>query len=320
MASTLAEHISIHKVRDHYVSTYLPQRMGNSAPIGYGGYAISLAIHAAYKSSPEGFHLYSAFGHFLRATSTEMNIICTPIQLRKTKSFATYRVTVEQQTEPNGASRLCMELLADFHKDEPAVLTYTTQPTRAYSHWQDCVPWDQILVNNVTAGKITAEQSELFNKLFGLSRNLYEGRPCPEGITSQNLMGLLKSVESSQDDLPVTEKTSADWLRVKHPLQTEGEHVASLGFMMDGLLSFLPLVHSHLFFEDVDACSSLDFALRVFSPSAKVDDWHLREASSSRAGHGRTYSESKLWDEEGNLVACMSQQSILRVPFNKPKM
>ncbi|OGM46172.1 hypothetical protein ABOM_004845 [Aspergillus bombycis] len=320
MATTLAEHVSVEKAGDNYVSTYLPQRMGNSAPIGYGGYAISLAIHAAYKTAPEGFHVHSAFGHFLRATSTEAHIICTPVQLRKTKSFATYRVAVEQRIESTGESRLCMQLLVDFHKDEPALLSYSAPSTQAYTHWQHCVPWDQMLVNDLATGKITTEQSNMFNKMFGLSRNLYEGRPCPEGITSQNLMGLLKSVKSHQDDLPVTEKTSADWLRVKHPLRTEGEQVASLGFMMDGLLSFLPLVHNHLFFEDVDACSSLDFALRIFSPCIKMDHWHLRETISSRAGHGRTYSESRLWNEEGNLVACMSQQSILRVPSTKAKI
>ncbi|KAE8374390.1 thioesterase-like superfamily-domain-containing protein [Aspergillus bertholletiae] len=320
MATTLAKHISVQKGEDHYVSTYLPQRMGNSAPIGYGGYAISLAIHAAYKEAPEGFHLHSAFGHYLRATSTETNIICRPVQLRKTKSFATYRVEVEQKIESTGESRLCMVVLADFHKDEPALLNYSAPPTRSYSHWQHCVPWDQMLVDDMKTGKMTEQHSKMFTKLFGLSRNLYEGRPCPEGITSQNLMGLLKSVKSNQDDLPVTKKSSADWLRVKHPLPTEGEQMAGLGFMMDGLLSFLPLVHNHLFFDDVDACSSLDFALRIYSPCIKLDDWHLREVTSSRAGHGRTYSESKLWDEKGNLVACMSQQSILRVPSNKAKI
>ena len=51
----------------------------------------------------------------------------------------------------------------------------------------------------------------------------------------------------------------------------------SLGFIVDGMLSFLPLTHNHLFFDDAAACSSLDFALRNFSPSIKMNDWHLRE-------------------------------------------
>ncbi|OQE47001.1 hypothetical protein PENCOP_c001G02225 [Penicillium coprophilum] len=313
MATTLADHISQEKIDDHYVSTHLPQRMGNAAPIAYGGYAIALAIHAACKTVPSGFHLHSAFGHYLRAVSTEAKLICTPVQLRQSKSFVSYRVAVEQKHPSTGKRLLCMELLADFHRDEPSLLTFSGQPTRSYTHWRDCVPWDRLMEDWLKAGKIAEPQFKAFNTLFGLSRSLYEGRPCPEGITTQNLMGMAKTVETSQEALPPTEKSSADWIRVKHALQTEGEQMASLAFIMDGVLSFLPLTHNHLSFEDAGACSSLDFALRVFTPP-KMNDWHLREIINHRAGHGRTYSESKLWDEAGNLVASMTQQSILRVP------
>jgi len=320
MATTLAQHVSLDKVHDHYISTHLPQRMGNSAPIAYGGYAIALAIHAACKTAPDRFHLYSAMGHYLRAVSTEENLLFTPIQLRKTKNFVTYRVAVEQRFPDSGELRLCMELLADFHKDEPSVLEYSARPTRKYSHWRDCVSWEDLVEKDwVTPGRISKAQAKVFNTLFGLSRDILENRPCPEGVTSQNLLGLAKNAETTQDELSPTAKSSGDWIRAKHPLQTEGEQIASLGFIMDGALSFLPLAHNHMFFHDVSACSSLDFALRIFSPQPTMEEWHLREVVSHRAGHGRTYSESKLWDERGELVASMTQQCILRVP-NRAKM
>lgn len=316
MASTLADHVALYKVGPNYISSQKPQRMGNSAPIAYGGYAIAFGIHAACKTAPDGFHLYSAMGHYLRAVSTETDLICTPSELRRTKNFVTYRVLVNQKVEtPEPQLRLCMELLVDFHRDEPSLLQYSTQPTQQYSHWTNCRPWESVIEKDwLRTGKITTQEFHAFHTLFGLPRNLYEARPCPEGITAQNLMGLIKAAATSQDNLPPTAKTSAEWFRVKHPLTSEGEQMAALGFIMDGLLSFLPLAHNHLFFQDADACSSLDFALRVFSPSPKMDEWHLREAIGHHAGHGRTYSESKLWDEHGNLTACMSQQSILRVP------
>lgn len=300
MATTLAEHVFLDKVHDRYVSTHLPQRMGNSAPIAYGGYAMALAIHAACKTVPDGFHLHSAMGHYLRPVSTEANLICKPIQLRQTKNFVTYRVVVEQRFPATSEVRLCMELLADFHKDEPSLFTHSARPTRAYSHWRDCVSWEDLVEKEwVNSGRISEAQAKMFNTLFGLSRDIYEDRPCPEGVTSQNLLGLAKNAETSQDELSPTAKSSADWIQVKHPLQTKGEQIASLGFIMDGALSFLPLAHNHMFFDDVSACSSLDFALRIFSPGPKMDEWHLREAVNHRAGHGRTYSESRLWDEPG---------------------
>lgn len=320
MATTLAEHVSLQKVHDHYVSTHLPQKMGNLAPIAYGGYAIAFAIHAACNTTPDGFHLYSVFGHYLRPASTEANLICTPVKLRQSKSFVTYRVAVEQKDPSTGRLHLCMELLADFHRDEPSLLTFSSEPTKNYSHWRDCVPSDRLVEDWAKAGKISESQFKAFNTLFGLSRDVYEGRLCPEGVTAQNLMGMAKTVKTTQEELSPTAKSSGDWLRVKHPLQTEGEQMASLGFVMDGVLAFLPLAHNHMFFEDAGACSSLDFALRIFTPRPKMDEWHLREIINHHAGNGRTYSESKLWDEGGNLVASMTQQSILRVPAKGAKI
>ncbi|KAJ5772952.1 hypothetical protein N7457_007848 [Penicillium paradoxum] len=313
MATTLAEHISLEKFQDHYISRHLPQRLGNPASIAYGGYAIALAIHAAYKSVPDGFHLHSVLGHYLRPVSTEIKLICTPIQLRKSRGFITYRVNVEQKDPSTGNLILCMELSADFHKDEPSVLTHSASPSRSYPHWRDCATWESVVEENwLKPGKITEKQANIFNTLFKLSRDLYDGRPCPEGITTQNMLGFAKTAKTTQDGLSPTEKASADWVKVKHPLRTEAEQMAGLGFLMDGILAFLPLAHNHMFFDDVGACSSLDFALRIFVPHPKMDEWHLREIINQRAGHGRTYTEAKLWDDEGNLVASMTQQSILR--------
>ncbi|KAL4895639.1 thioesterase-like superfamily-domain-containing protein [Aspergillus ambiguus] len=317
MASTLAQHVALDKSNndDHYISKYLPQRLGNAAPIAYGGYAIGLAIHAACKTAPAGFHLFSAVGHFLRPVSTDTNLICRSVQLRQTKNFVTYRISVEQRNEasPNDTPRLCMEVLTDFHKDEPSVLTYSAPPTRAYSHWRDCKPWERLFESEwAQSGKVTENQVKQFTALFGLSQQIYEGRPCPEGVTAQNLMGMAKAVVTSQEALGPTEKSSADWIRVKHSLSTDGEQMASVGFIMDGALAFLPLANNHLFFDDVSACSSLDFSLRFFTPRPEMEKWHLREMVSHCAGQGRSFSESRLWDERGNLVACMSQQSILR--------
>lgn len=90
--------------------------------------------------------------------------------------------------------------------------------------------------------------------------------------------------------------------------------------MVDGAIAFLPLSFNHLFFDDVSAVSSLDFALRIFQNGKEdaveggldVNKWHLREMNTATASEGRSYSESWVWDEQGRAVACMSQQSILR--------
>jgi acyl-CoA thioesterase II len=314
MANTLAEAISLERIGDLYVSLQAPQQMGNSAAIAYGGYALAFGIHAAYQAAPDGFHLYSALGHYLHAANTEERLVCTPVQIRRTRSFVTFRINVQQKVPSTGVLRSCVELQVDFHKVEPSVLSHSAYPTRKYTHWKHCLPTDELCKEWVESATISIEELNRFDKIFGLSKNFCEGRLCPEGVTTQNAMGISKNALVDQDHLHPTQKSSADWVRVKHPLKTEGEHMSSLAFIMDGILSFLPLCHNHLFFDDVGACSSLDFALRIFTHMPQVNKWHLREAINHHAGSGRSFSESKLWDEEGNLAACMTQQSILRTP------
>lgn len=130
MAFNLAEQIALKQIdSSHYVSKNLPQRMGNSAPIAYGGYAVALAIHAACKTAPSGFHLYSALGHYLGPTSTDRHLVCSVQETRNTRTFATRRVQVSQE-QANGKPRICLELLADFQVKEPPLLVYSTKPSR----------------------------------------------------------------------------------------------------------------------------------------------------------------------------------------------
>ena len=81
---------------------------------------------------------------------------------------------------------------------------------------------------------------------------------------------------------------------------------------MDAAISSVPLIHSHKFLDDAAACSSLDFALRIFSNDINLNDWHLREEATVTGAEGRTYTEARLWDRDGNMIASMTQQCIMR--------
>ena len=110
----------------------------------------------------------------------------------------------------------------------------------------------------------------------------------------------------------MTDKTSAEWIRVRHPVNSPQDRFACLAFVMDGALAFIPLTHSNMFLDDAAATSSLDFALRFFTGEVEPSKWHLRELKSVVGGDGRTYNEARIWGEEGNMVASMTQQCILR--------
>jgi hypothetical protein len=61
-----------------------------------------------------------------------------------------------------------------------------------------------------------------------------------------------KRIETTQDHLQITGKTSAEWQRVIRSLPNQEEQAAALAFLMDGGLSFLPPIHYHRFLEDAD--------------------------------------------------------------------
>jgi acyl-CoA thioesterase len=168
------------------------------------------------------------------------------------------------------------------------------------------------------SGKVPEKMVDVFKNVFGLMERFWEGRPVPEAIMSQNLYGLAKNLPTTQDHLLLTSKTSAEWCRSKSELVTEADQLSALAFYMDGALSFLPLSHKHMFLQDAGACSTLDFALRIFSNKVDLTDWHLKEMKTHNGAEGRTYSEAQLWDKKGNMIASMTQQCVMRPPMKSP--
>ena len=208
---------------------------------------------------------------------------------------------------------MVLTMLADFQVAETAsVFTYSRKTTIPYSTVAETIPMLEHRSNLLNAGRITKQESTTFDKFFNAMARYFDQQPCPEGISAQNLLGVAKHNETTQDHLPLPEKTSAGWFKHREPLETQAKNLCALFYLMDAAISFVPLTHSHLTLSDVGACSSLDFALRIFSNDVSLNKWHLQEMQTATGGNGRTYAESRLYDEAGNMVASMTQQSIMR--------
>jgi len=164
----------------------------------------------------------------------------------------------------------------------------------------------------VTEGHVPRSAAVAYETMFAMSDTYFEARQCLAGVSGQNLMGLAPRLATTQDDRPIAEKTSAEWVRTRKSLSSEAENAAALAFIMDGALSFLPLNLDHKGFMDAGPCSTLDFALRLFVPRVEMGAWHLRERRTVAAGGGRTFSEGRIWDEKGVMVGSMTQSCILR--------
>jgi acyl-CoA thioesterase II len=315
LVTSLSEQIGVEELsQDAFISKSLPVRMGNSTKLAYGGCSLGVAVHAACKSVPSSFLVYSILGHFLGPAMTDQKLTCRVYRIRDTRTFATRRVVVTQPLE-NGGERECLQLVADFQTKETPLLSFSAPPSIQYSDAKESPTMDQHAERLAAAGQIDERAAKGHIALFSMLLSFFETRPCIEGISCQNLAGGAKRIETTQDHLPITSKTSAEWQRATRPLRNQEEQAAALAFLMDGGLSFLPLIHDHRFLEDAGACSSLDFALRIFVPTIDIMQWHLKERKAIAAHVGRTYSESRLWNQSGAMVASMTQQCILRPKF-----
>ncbi|CAI4218854.1 unnamed protein product [Parascedosporium putredinis] len=266
MANTISEQIAVDPAGDNqFVSRCLPQRMGNTANISYGGCTLGVGIEAACAT-----------------------LLCSVRKLRDTRTFATREVIVSQEAK-DGTRRPCMSMLLDFQAREKAsMFVFSAPPSRSYSPPEKCKSRTQIAQTLVEEKLVSEELAHLHNIMFGLMNRFFDSRLAPEGISAQNLSGLVSGPPTSH------------------------AHYSALGFMMDANLSFLPLTHNNLSLQDAAACSSLDFSMRIFTNDLDLTKWHMRELKCVVGQEGRTYSESRLWDEKGNMVANMSQQSIMR--------
>lgn len=313
VAATLPEQLAVEQVGDdEFLSLKPPGRMGNTKPIAYGGATTGVAFTAACRTVKEGYSLYSALGYFLGPSLIDRPLRCKVFRTRDTKSFATRRVVLSQ-TLDNGTERRCLELTADFQAAEPAnAMTFLPPTICQYKSPDQTKTMHQLREQFVAEGKLSQQAGNRLDDMFALSAKFFEQKPCTEGVTGQNFMGMAKHLGTDQDHLNITDKFSAEWFRARDELSTTTEQLSALAFNMDGGLSFIPLIHDHKYLEDVGACSSLDFALRIFSDNIDLTKWHLKERKAIAGQGGRTYSEARLFDEAGNLVAIESQQSIMR--------
>lgn len=316
MVPPLKDQFAVQKLGDgSFVSTHHPSTYGNINGIAFGGSTLAVAVRAVYATAPANFSLYSVLGHFHGPATTKANLYVTVHNIRDTRTFATRRVVVtqtQQKSDGSEVQRQCLELFADFHVAEPSVLTYSAQPSMAYKGPDESPTLQDLVDKALTEGKIKSSPLEKQGAMYvGLGVH-FETRTCTEGMSGQNMLGLLRSEPTDQDARHVADRVSGDWSRLRVPLQDKEDKAAAVAFTMDAGLTMTALAHNHLWFDMVGPSVTSDFALRLFVPEVDLNEWHLRERKTISGGAGRTYSEARLWDKNGTLVASMTQQCILK--------
>ncbi|ACB96304.1 acyl-CoA thioesterase [Beijerinckia indica] len=103
------------------------------------------------------------------------------------------------------------------------------------------------------------------------------------------------------------------WMRVKQRLPDEPAlHYAALAYMSDLTLVDTALAaHGLTLFEPQIQAASLDHALWLHQP-LRADEWLLFAQESSFTGHSRGLSRGLIFSENGQLVASVSQEGLIR--------
>lgn len=254
-ASTLKEFVQVVPVSENvYESVYCCEKMGNVSDIGYdswrgrlkvtltsshlhryGGCLVSLCVSAAFASIPKDtadriYDIYSVLGTFLGPTSTRYKVTFTVEDVRTTKSFATRKVEAWQDW-PTGkagesSTRRTMILLADFHVREPAEstlpgMTYSVSPlvTSSLATSPDTMPTQQ----EHFAADQPKQVQKVFDNVFPLFYRYLDMRPIPESMGVQKALGLNSGRKTTQDDLPLQQRTNSHWFKIKDIEGGKGE-------------------------------------------------------------------------------------------------
>jgi acyl-CoA thioesterase II len=308
-----------------------PEAMGNSAQaIAYGGCTLGAAARAAALTVPPAYRAYSLLGSFLGPAMVDEPLTIRVESVRDTRSFATRWVGVwQRQRGKKGGEweeRRVLAMLADFMAPAQtgSVLRFSPAPKGAWGAPEEAVSIAERRKRLARAGTISKDLEAQSAASFGLAERWFEGGHAEGSVLGETLLGVAaKEVRTAQqkEGRKIGDMASGDWLRARHRLG--GEYSLQLGALalaMDMVMSFVPIVHAGIFLDDVGACSSLEFALRVFEPVVDLDQWHLREIVAVQAGEARGFNEARLWDERGELVAHMTQQAIIRPKEGGPRI
>lgn len=276
-----------------YRSVMPPISMGVLASYAYGGNTLAVAVNSAYQTVQCSFHLYSICGHFVRAAKTDRRLICQLETARDTRTFQTRIIRVSQEAD-DGSDQLCLIALADFHIEEPrSMVTYSTLP-------QTKLPLSNAGISP-TAAQTTTEHG-----LYQNIERFLDMQPVTLAASTR------EEVEERKGPSSAPLKFSAEEFRVQMPLRSEAEQMSALAFYMDKGLAYIPANHSGYPLTQASACATLDFSLRLFTHEIDLRRWHLTEVTTSVAGNARAFSEGRVWDGNGRLLASMTQQTLLR--------
>ncbi|WP_294944214.1 acyl-CoA thioesterase II [uncultured Microbacterium sp.] len=247
----------------------------------FGGQVLAQAIIAADRTTGDDRVPHSMHGYFLRPGDAMRGVTLSVDRIHDGRSFSTRRTQVYQDGVP------IFSMIASFEHEDDGLDHQSRMPEDVLSPEEALARWE------------TTRRHPLSQRL--LDRNPIEVVHA-EGAIYDAVEGAHVSAQNV-------------WMRAKRPLGDDAAlHRAVLAYMSD-LTIQEPVLRGHgiPWSQPGLKVASLDHAMWWHRP-VRVDEWLLYVQNSPSARAGRGLSSGRIFTREGELVASVGQEIMVRVP------
>jgi len=248
----------------------------------FGGQVLAQSIHAAQLTVPDDRILHSMHAYFLLAGDIDMPIVYDVEHVRDGGSYTTRRIKAIQKGRPIFTMEASFQI-----------------PEEGYSHSVPMpeVPPPEGLLNDQQIGEELRDSFPELHKITRVERPI-ECRPT-------------RGVE--QYCSVTSEPRQHIWIKARGTLtDTDRTHQVALTYVSDyNLLATALLPHWAIASREKVFMASLDHAMWFHRPF-RLNDWLLYSIESPSASSGRGYSRGDLFTRDGELVASVAQEGLIR--------
>lgn len=260
--------------------------MGQSQDLGFrrlfGGHVLGQALVAAHNTVSDR-QAHSLHAYFIRAGNAQVPIEYQVDRIRDGQSFSVRRVTALQNNVP------ILILSSSFQVAEPGFEHEMAMPD---------VPPPESLVSELELARAVKDR---------IPERIREQFTCDRPIE-------IRQVDPVNPFRP--EKKSAvrhAWFRAVGNMPDDPVlNQCLLTYASDfGLLATCMRPHGVTFYQPDMMTASLDHAM-WFYRDFRMDEWLLYTSDSPTAGRGRGFNRGNIFRRDGQLVACVAQEGLIR--------
>ena len=254
------------------------QQMPTTRPIVFGGQVAAQALVAASRTVEEPFTAHSLHSYFLQPGDPSTPTVYDVENLRDGRSFVTRRVIAQQHGQAIYAQTVNFQRAEEGYEHEESM--------------PDVPGPDDPSVRPVSR----KQQDELHADQWNVADIRFVG-----------------SSAGGLDDDPRHPGRQRVWLRVSSPLPDDQFwHRAAFTYLSDMTLIGAAMSPHDISFGKGDAfVASLDHAVWFHRPF-RADEWWLYDQVSPSASAGRALVIARVFSQDGQLVASVAQEAVLR--------